>query len=62
VRSNEWFTSSFTAHEPNCVEVLDTGDMIQVRDTKNRTGPFLAFTRDEWKAFIDGVHNDEFEL
>jgi hypothetical protein len=62
VRDNEWFTSSFTGHEPNCVEVRDTGDMIEVRDTKNRDGGQLSYTRKEWTAFIAGVHNNEFEL
>jgi hypothetical protein len=37
-------------------------DAIQVRDSKNRTGPVLTFTRDEWRAFIGGTKDGEFDL
>jgi len=45
----------------NCVEVafLDTG--VAVRDSKNRDGARLTFTKDEWEAFLDGAQNHEFD-
>jgi hypothetical protein len=45
----------------NCVEVafLDTG--VAMRDSKDRSGPALLFTLAEWKAFIGGIHDGEFE-
>lgn len=46
-----------------CVEVAldadDTGN-VSVRDSK--TGRLLAFTPDEWRAFVVGVKNGEFDL
>lgn len=36
--------------------------MIAVRDSKDPAGPKLLFTRDEWKAFIGGVMNGEFDI
>jgi hypothetical protein len=35
---------------------------VAVRDTKDRAGPVLIFTNDEWSAFIDGVRRGEFDL
>lgn len=48
---------------PNgCVEVAFVGDRVAVRDSKDRHGPILKFTPTEWKAFIGGVRDGEFEL
>jgi hypothetical protein len=48
---------------PNgCVEVAFVEDRVAVRDSKDRTGPVLKFTPTEWKAFIGGVRDGEFEL
>lgn len=46
----------------NCVEVgTCTCDEIKVRDSKDRGGPVLTFTRAEWDAFVAGVRNGEFD-
>lgn len=48
-----------------CVEVgsCDCGDdtVIQVRDSKDKTGPVLSFTPAEWTAFTAGVRAGEFD-
>jgi hypothetical protein len=46
----------------NCVEVafLDTG--VAVRDSKNRTGPALMFTKAEWIAFVGSAKDGEFDI
>jgi hypothetical protein len=46
----------------NCVEVASSADGVLVRDTKDRNGGTLAFTRGEWEAFLQGVANGEFTL
>lgn len=47
----------------NCVEVArNLPGMVAVRDSKDRTGPVLAFTPDEWHAFTAGVTAGEFDL
>lgn len=58
-----WFTSSFTGgNNGQCVEVAFVPGWVGVRDTKQHgTGPVLAFTADEWAAFLAGVRNDEFD-
>lgn len=45
-----------------CVEVATLTDRVLVRDSKNRDGAVLTFTREEWRAFTNGVHQDAFTL
>lgn len=58
----EWRTSSFSGSNGQCVQVafLDGGD-VAVRDSKNAEGPALIFTPGEWKAFVGGVRDGEFD-
>jgi hypothetical protein len=56
-----WFKSSFS-NTSGCVEVNYRGSHVRVRDSKNRGGPELTFTRREWMAFLSGVKSDEFNL
>ena len=44
-----------------CVEITHTVASTWVRDSKDREGPVLHFTRPEWTAFLAGVRNGEFE-
>ncbi len=45
----------------NCVEITDTADRVWVRDSKDRAGSMLCFTRREWTAFLAGVRAGEFD-
>ena len=52
-----WVKSSYSSGQgDNCVEVaaLPEGG-LGVRDSKDTTGPVLAFTADEWHAFVREV-------
>jgi len=62
--SAEWRKSTKSqGGSANCVEVArNLPGAIAVRDSKNRTGPALIFTPDEWAAFIGGVKGGEFDL
>jgi len=57
-----WRKSSHSA-DGDCVEVapLDGGGMA-VRDSKDPEGPALVFTAAEWRAFVAGVRDGEFDL
>jgi len=47
----------------SCVEVAkNLPDVVGVRDSKDRTGPTLAFDPVAWSAFIAGVKDGEFDL
>jgi Domain of unknown function (DUF397) len=45
-----------------CVEVAFAEERIAVRDSKNQAGPVLVFTPQEWRAFVGGVRDGEFDL
>lgn len=46
----------------DCVEIKRTDKSVFVRDSKNKNNETLEFTSSEWKAFINGVKNKEFDL
>lgn len=57
------FRKSSTCGDKSCVEVAIAGDVIGLRDSKdNGCGPVLAFTADEWAAFLGGARKGEFDL
>jgi hypothetical protein len=63
LRRAEWRTSTFSGGNGSCVEVASNlPGIIAVRDSKDRQGPALLFTPDEWTAFLAGVRADEFHL
>jgi len=45
-----------TSSGGNCVEVAHAADaVVAVRDSKDRDGPRLAFTADDWRVFVRQV-------
>jgi hypothetical protein len=59
---SHWIKSSLSFSNGNCVEVASLpDDEIGVRDSKNTAGPVLRFTPAEWRAFLGGVRNGEFD-
>jgi hypothetical protein len=61
-----WRKSSFSGSNGGaCVEVGQSGDdgVILVRDTKDHgQGPIHRYSAAEWRAFIAGARNGEFDL
>jgi Domain of unknown function (DUF397) len=57
-----WIKSSLSYANGNCVEVASLpGGTIGIRNSRDVTGPVLAFTPDEWHAFLGGVRNGDFD-
>jgi hypothetical protein len=56
-----WHKSSF-CEANGCVEVRITGSNVAVRSSIDRQAPVLTFSHAEWKAFVAGVRNHEFDL
>ena len=59
--SSVWKKSSCSVGG-GCVEVRRTDSGVQVRDSKNVTGPTLEFTDYEWRSFIGGVRLGEVDI
>jgi hypothetical protein len=59
-RTTRWQKSSASG-ESQCVEVARNDDYVWIRDSKNRDGSALGFTRKEWLAFLEGVRRGEFD-
>ncbi|MFI6321327.1 DUF397 domain-containing protein [Nonomuraea sp. NPDC050556] len=57
-----WFKSSFSQPSGECVEILRSADSIRVRDSKDPSGAVLTFTHGEWRAFLAGARNAEFDV
>lgn len=45
----------------DCVEVAGLPDRVAMRDSKDLTGPVLAVTRAEWRAFLSDIRASEFD-
>lgn len=60
----EWRKSSYSSgNGGQCVEVArNLPGVVGVRDSKDRRGPVLIFTPDEWRLFTVGVRDGEFDL
>jgi Domain of unknown function (DUF397) len=56
-----WIKASKSADNNACVEMRSTGQAIEVRDSKNHTGPVLTFTPAELDAWMDGAKRGEFD-
>jgi Domain of unknown function (DUF397) len=53
LRRAEWRISTYSANGSTCVEVArNLPGIVAVRDSKDRQGPALTFTPDEWRAFM----------
>ncbi|MFF4891784.1 DUF397 domain-containing protein [Micromonospora chersina] len=54
-----WRKSIRSANEGNCVEVADNlPGVVLVRDSKDPSGPTLAFTPDAWRSLVTSLRRD----
>jgi hypothetical protein len=57
----DWRVSSWCA-AGDCVAVGRLRDgYVLVKDTKHPDGPQLRFDADEWRAFVSGIRDGEFD-
>ncbi|MFB8006823.1 DUF397 domain-containing protein [Nocardia sp. NPDC056000] len=51
----EWYKSSWSDANNQCVEICHDEGRTGVRDSKNPGGPELYFTSDQWSKFVQFV-------
>jgi hypothetical protein len=57
-----WRKSKESNATGECVEVAFADDAVLVRHSHDSSGPVLSFSHSEWKAFLAGARNGEFDL
>ena len=57
-----WRKSAHSGANGDCVEVAgNLPGAVAVRDSKDRTGPALVFTRGNWSSFVADVKNGKLD-
>jgi hypothetical protein len=56
----DWHTSTFSA-TMNCVEVAVIDGIVAVRDSKDPNGTVQMHSPEDWRAFLDGIANGDFD-
>ncbi|WP_431726946.1 DUF397 domain-containing protein [Verrucosispora sp. TAA-831] len=51
----EWRKSTRSGDNGNCVELRDRDGRVEMRDSKDPTGPTLGFEYDVFASFMDGL-------
>lgn len=57
-----WRKSTRSQAQGACIEVAFLGNAVAVRDSKNPTGPTLAFTPIAWATFVRSTTDGDFPL
>jgi hypothetical protein len=60
--SAQWRKSSYSGGGNQCVEVADLGAAVAVRDSKNPDAGHLAFSADNWRAFLSSTKRGSYDL
>ncbi len=58
----KWRKARQSAGNGECVEVAPAGDCIVVRDSKDPKGAMLVYKNEEWRQFLKGAKQDDFDL
>ncbi|MFC6062751.1 DUF397 domain-containing protein [Streptomyces ochraceiscleroticus] len=53
-----WFKSSYSGDQGECIEVAVAPSIVHVRDSKDITRPGVTASPDSWSAFIHLIRAD----
>ena len=56
-----WLKADSSTANGQCVEIASAAGHIAIRDSKDPDGPILVYTTSEFRAFVDGARNGEFD-
>jgi hypothetical protein len=60
--ASSWTKSSLSHANGNCVEVTDLPNgKVGLRNSRDVGGPVLQILPEEWRAFLHGARNGEFD-
>ena len=45
----------------DCVRIASRGGMVVIGDSKDPDGPILSYSRTEWRTFVEGVKQGDFD-
>ena len=57
--STEWFKSSYSMQNGDCVEVRRTERGMAVRDSKEPAGPCIRLSPTAWSAFLSALRDGD---
>lgn len=57
-----WFKSSYSSANGQCVECAQLPAGMAVRDSKDPAGPTLSFSPEAWSALVAGIKRGELSL
>jgi Domain of unknown function (DUF397) len=57
----KWIKSTASAQGDSCVEVASVSGLVAVRDSQTPDRPALLYTPDEWRAFMVGAKQGQFD-
>lgn len=44
-----------------CVQIAPSGDMVVIGKSKSPDDPVLAYSRSEWRTFVEGIKQGDFD-
>jgi hypothetical protein len=56
-----WLKAHSSTANGQCIEIASAVGNIAIRDSKDPDGPILVYTSSEFRAFLDGARNGEFD-
>jgi Domain of unknown function (DUF397) len=56
-----WLKAQCSTVNGQCVEIASIAGKIAIRDSKDPNGTILVYTSAEFRAFLDGARNGEFD-
>lgn len=62
LKINEWFLPRQTTNGGTCVETKITEDTVLVRNNLRPNAGTAEFTYEEWKVFVAGVKDGDYDL
>ncbi len=57
-----WLKAHGSTANGQCIEIASASRNIAIRDSKDPEGPILVYTAAEFRAFLDGARNGEFDI